>query len=228
MALVAAEALDVPLSRIDLVSGDTDTCPFAVGESGSRNTTQTGRAIIEAAENLKKQVAEKGAPSGSASLVATATPNPRLEGVTRSTFCAHFVEVEVDTEVGRATIVRYLACQDNGRIINPLTATSQVKGAVTMGMGMAFHERLLYDRRSGIPLNAGYYGARVATHMDAPTVDVTFVETDDGYGAFGSKCLGESGIIPSVAAIANAVFNATGRRITDLPITRDMLMEARA
>ena len=228
MALVAAEALDVPLSRIDLVSGDTDTCPFAVGESGSRNTTQTGRAIIEAAESLKKQVAEKGVPTGSASIVATATPNPRLEGVTRSTFCAHFVEVEVDTEVGRARIVRYLACQDNGRIINPLTATSQVKGAVTMGMGMAFHERLLYDRRSGIPLNAGYYGARVATHLDAPKVDVTFVETDDGYGAFGSKCLGESGIIPSVAAIANAVFNATGRRITDLPITRDMLMETRA
>jgi xanthine dehydrogenase YagR molybdenum-binding subunit len=228
MALVAAEALGVALADIDLVSGDTQSCPFAVGESGSRNTAQTGRAIIEAADSLKKQIAEKGRPAGDTSLVATATPNPQLQGVTRSTFCAHFAEVEVDTDLGRVRLLRYLACQDNGRIINPLTATSQVKGAVAMGLGMALHERLLYDRRSGVPLNAGYYGARVATHLDAPQVDVTFVETDDGYGAFGSKCLGESGIIPSVAAIANAVFNATGRRITEVPMAREALMEARA
>lgn len=228
MALVAAEALGVSLDDINLVSGDTESCPFAVGESGSRNTAQTGRAIIEAADNLKKQIAEKGRPSGDGPLVATATPNPQLQGVTRSTFCAHFAEVEVDTELGRVRMLRYLACQDNGRIINPLTATSQVKGAVAMGLGMALHEKLLYDRRSGVPLNTGYYGARVATHLDAPQVEVLFVETDDGYGAFGSKCLGESGIIPSVAAIANAVFNATGRRITEVPMSREALMEARA
>jgi len=228
MALVAAEALGVPLSQIDLVHGDTDTCPFGVGESGSRNTAQTGRAIIEAAEALKKQVAEKGRPSGTATLVATASPNPQLQGVTRSTFCAHFVQVEVDTEMGRVRVLRYLAVQDNGRIINPLTAISQVKGAVTMGVGMALHERLLYDRRNGIPLNTGYYGARIMTHLDAPQIEVEFVETDDGYGAFGSKCMGESGIIPSVAAIANAVFNATGRRPTDVPFSRESLMEARA
>ncbi|MGC4085341.1 MAG: xanthine dehydrogenase family protein molybdopterin-binding subunit [Vicinamibacterales bacterium] len=228
MALVAAEALDVPLSQIDLVHGDTDSCPFSVGESGSRNTAQTGRAIIDAADSLKKQIAEKGQPTGAAFLVATATPSPQLQGVTRSTFCAHFVDVEVDTEVGRVRLLRYLACQDNGRIINPLTSVSQVKGAVTMGLGMALHERLLYDSRSGVPLNTGYYGARVATHLDAPNVEVSFVETDDGYGAYGSKCMGESGIIPSVAAIANAIFNATGTRFTELPISRRALMEARA
>ena len=101
MAMVAAEALDVPLAQIDLVSGDTDSCPFAVGESGSRNTAQTGRAVIEAAENLKQQIATKGLPTGGSSLVATAAPSPTLQGVVRSTFCAHFVEVEVDTELGR-------------------------------------------------------------------------------------------------------------------------------
>ena len=79
-----------------------------------------------------------------------------------------------------------------------------------------------------MPLNTGYYGARVMTHLDAPDVDVHFVETDDGYGAYGSKCLGESGIIPSVAAIANAIFNATGRRIKELPITRDKILGAQA
>jgi xanthine dehydrogenase YagR molybdenum-binding subunit len=228
MALVAAEALGVPLSSIKLVSGDTETCPFGVGESGSRNTTHTGGAIIEAARDLQKQLAEKGAPTGDAVLRASAMPNPTAQGVTRTTFVAHFAEVDVDMALGRVRVVRYLASQDNGRIINPLTATSQVKGAVAMGLGMALHEQLLYDRRSGVPLNAGYYGARVATHLDAPDVDVHFVETDDGYGAYGAKCLGESGIIPSVAAIANAVFNATGRRIRELPITRDKILGVQA
>jgi xanthine dehydrogenase YagR molybdenum-binding subunit len=228
MALVAAEALGVRLSDIELVSGDTDRCPVSVGESGSRNTTQTGQAVIEAAEDLKKQLAQKGRPASGNALVASASPSPTLTGVVRSTFVAHFAEVEVDTEAGGVRVSQYLACQDNGRIINPLTATSNVKGAVTMGIGMALHEQLLYDRRSGVPLNAGYYGARVMTHRDAPAVDVHFIETDDGYGAFGSKCLGESGIIPSVATVANAIFNATGRRIKDLPITRDKLVEVRA
>jgi xanthine dehydrogenase YagR molybdenum-binding subunit len=228
IAMIAAEALGVPASKIAIVSGDTDRCPFGVGESGSRNTTHTGGAVIEAARDLQKQIAEKGMPTGDAVLTASATPNPTVTGVVRTTFVAHFVEVEVDVELGRVRVTKYLASQDNGRIINPLTAVSQVKGAVAMGMGMALHEQLLYDPRSGVPLNAGYYGARVLTHMDAPDVDVHFVETDDGYGAYGAKCLGESGIIPSVAAIANAIFNATGRRIKDLPITRDKILGAQA
>jgi xanthine dehydrogenase YagR molybdenum-binding subunit len=123
-------------------------------------------------------------------------------------------------------ILKYVAVHDSGRIVNPLTATSQVKGGVTMGIGMALHEELLYDRRSGTPLNAGYYGARVMTHRDAPEIEVLFVETTDAYGPFGAKTLGEPPIIPSVAAIANAIFNATGRRIKDLPITRDKLLGA--
>jgi CO/xanthine dehydrogenase Mo-binding subunit len=97
-----------------------------------------------------------------------------------------------------------------------------------MGIGMALHEELLYDRRSGLPLNAGYYGARVMTQRDAPEVEVIFVETEDAYGPFGAKTLGEPPIIPSVAAIANAIFNAIGRRIKDLPITRDKILGALA
>jgi xanthine dehydrogenase molybdenum-binding subunit len=134
----------------------------------------------------------------------------------------------VDVELGSIRVLEYLAVHDSGRIVNPLTAISQVKGGVTMGIGMALHEQLLYDSRSGVPLNAGYYGARVATHMDAPVVDVEFVETDDGLGPYGAKAIGEPPIIPSVAAIANAFFNATGRRITDLPFTRDRVLEVLA
>jgi CO/xanthine dehydrogenase Mo-binding subunit len=226
MAMLAAEELEVPLARVQVVSGDTDRCPYSVGESGSRTTSFTGYAVIEAARDLKRQLNEKGAPRGTDVLIASATPEPALKGVARYSFAAHFVEVEVDTEIGRVQILKYLAAHDSGRILNPLTAASQVKGGVTIGIGMALHEELVYDRRSGKPLNAGYYGARVPTHLDAPDIEVLFVEDDDGYGPYGAKPIGEPPIIPSVAAIGNAIFNATGVRIKDLPITRERLLGA--
>ena len=97
-----------------------------------------------------------------------------------------------------------------------------------MGIGMALHEELLYDRATGIPLNPGYYGARVMTHMDAPEIEVHFVETEDAYGPYGGKAVGEPPMIPSVAAIANAIFNATGKRIKELPMSRDKILGALA
>jgi len=228
MSMIAAEALDVPLSGVDLVWGDTDRCPFSVGESGSRTTDMTGTAVIEAARDLKKQIAEKGLPKGESALIASASPNPTSDGKVRKAFGAHFVEVEVDTELGRVRVLKYIAVHDSGRIINPLTAASQIKGGATQGIGMALHEDLFYDRRSGQPLTAGYYGARVMTHLDAPEIEVIFIESDDGYGPFGAKCIGEAGIVHAVAAIGNAVFNATGRRMKDLPISRDKILGAMA
>jgi xanthine dehydrogenase YagR molybdenum-binding subunit len=227
MALIAAEALGVPLSKVHVVWGDTDRCPYSVGESGSRTTIMTGDAVIAAARDLKKQIAEKGLPKGDDVLIASASPNPSVQGgAVRNTFGAHFVEVEVDAELGRARVLKYVAVHDCGRIMNPLTAESQIIGGATMGVGMALHEDLLYDHRSGVPLTAGYYGARVLTHRDAPDIEVIFLESDDGYGPFGAKSMGEASKVPAVAAVANAVFNATGRRIKDLPITRDKLVEA--
>jgi xanthine dehydrogenase YagR molybdenum-binding subunit len=93
-----------------------------------------------------------------------------------------------------------------------------------MGIGMALHEDLIYDRRSGSPLNPGFYGARIMTHRDAPDIEVIFVQSDDGYGPFGAKGMGEASKVPAPAAVANAVFNAIGRRIKDLPITRDKIL----
>lgn len=228
MAMIAAEALGVELAQVAIVSGDTDRCPYSIGESGSRTTNFTGFAVIEAARDLQRQIKEKGLPAGDVVLIGEATPSPTIEGAARYSFAAHFAEVEVDVELGHLRVLRYLAAHDSGRIINPLTARSQVKGGVTMGIGMALHEQLHYDPRSGIPLNAGYYGARVMTHRDAPEVDVLFVETEDAHGPYGAKPIGEPPIIPSVAAIANAFFNATGRRIKDLPLTRERILEALA
>jgi xanthine dehydrogenase YagR molybdenum-binding subunit len=225
MGLIAAEALGVPLERIEVISGDTAQCPYSVGESGSRTTTHTGYAVIEAARDLKRQLAEKGPPPAGQVVTASATTDPpQPPHAARYAFAAHFAEVEVDTELGRARVVRYVAAHDSGRIINPLTCASQVKGGAVMGIGMALHEELLYDRARGVPLNAGYYGARVMTHRDTPEVDVLFVETEDAYGPYGAKSIGEATIVPSVAAVANAIFNATGRRVKDLPITRDKLL----
>ena len=225
MGLIAAEELGVPLEKIEVISGDTALCPYSVGESGSRTTTHTGYAVIQAAKDLKRQIAEKGLPQGDQVLTASVNADPsQPKDAARYSFAAHFAEVEVDTETGHVRVIKYVAAHDSGRIINPLTCASQVKGGATMGIGMALHEELLYDRQTGVPLTAGYYGARVMTHRDTPDVEVLFVETEDAYGPFGAKSIGESTIVPSVAAIGNAIFNAIGRRVKDLPITRDKVL----
>ena len=225
MGLIAAEELGVPLEKIEVISGDTALCPYSVGESGSRTTTHTGYAVVQAAKDLKRQIAEKGLPQGSEVLTASVNADPaQPKDAARYSFAAHFAEVEVDTETGHVRVIKYVAAHDSGRIINPLTCASQVKGGATMGIGMALHEELLYDRQTGVPLTAGYYGARVMTHRDTPDVEVLFIETEDAYGPFGAKSIGESTIVPSVAAVGNAIFNAIGRRVKDLPITRDKVL----
>src|SRR5262249_24259051 len=163
MGLIAAEELGIPLSQLEVVWGDTDRCPYSVGESGSRTTIMTGYAVVEAARELKKQIAEKGMPKGDEVLIGSAAPSPTLPGNVRSRLGAHCGGVEADAEPGRARVTKYLAVHDCGRIINPLTARSQIKGGAQQGIGMALHEDLLYDRRSGVPLTPGYYGARIST-----------------------------------------------------------------
>ena len=228
MALIAAEELGVPLSQVEVVWGDTDLCPYSVGESGSRTTTQTGYAVVQAALDLKSQIAEKGMPRGDDVLIASATPTPSTQGMRRMCFGAHFVEVEADVQLGHVRITKYVAVHESGRILNPLPAKDQIRGAALQGVGQALHEDLLYDPRNGHPLTAGYYGARHLTHMDVPEIEVTFIETDDGFGPYGAKTVGEAGIIMGPAAVANAVFNTIGHRMKDLPITREKILGALA
>lgn len=228
MGMIAAEELGVPLSRLQVVSGDTDRCPYSVGESGSRTTMMTGWAVVEAARDLKGQIARQGMPRGNDVLIASATPNPGTDGKIRQCFAAHFAEVEVDTRLGTTRVTRYVAVHESGRLINPQTARDQIRGATIQGIGQALLENTVYDRASGYPLTSGFYGGRLATHLDVPDIEVTFIEVDDGYGPFGAKTAGEAGIILSPAAVANAVSNAIGRRMTDLPITRDRILEVMA
>jgi xanthine dehydrogenase molybdenum-binding subunit len=224
MGMIAAEALGVPLSQVEVVAGDTDRCPYSVGESGSRTTIMTGMAVVEAVKELQHQMASQGLPTGDDVFIASATPSPTTDGKMRQCFGAHFVEVEVDTRLGTIRITKYVAVHESGRIINPQTARDQIRGAVIQGIGQTLHEDLLYDPASGQPLTIGYYRARHLTHLDVPHIDVSFIEVDDGYGPFGAKTVGESGIILAPAAVANAIFNATGKRMTSLPITRDKIL----
>jgi len=228
MGMIAAEELGIPLSQLDVVSGDTDRCPYSVGESGSRTTIMTGYAVVEAARELKRQIAQQGMPGGDQVLIGSATPSPTTDGKIRQCFAAHFVEVEVDTELGNTRITKYVAVHESGRLINPQTALDQIRGATIQGIGQALHENTLYDSNTGYPLTSGYYSGRLATHADVPDIEVTFIEVDDGYGPFGAKTAGEAGIILSPAAVANAVSNAIGRRMKELPITRDRVLEVLA
>ena len=228
MAMIAAEELGVELNQIEVVWGDTDRCPYSVGESGSRTTTMTGYAVVQAAIDLKNQIATQGLPDGDAVLIASATPTPSTQGRRRMCFGAHFVEGEADVELGHLKITKYVTVHESGRILNPLPARDQIRGAAIQGIGQALHEDLLYDSRNGHPLTAGYYGARHLTHVDVPEIEVTFIETDDGYGPYGAKTVGEAGIILAPAAVANAIFNAIGVRMKALPITRQKILEALA
>src|SRR5262249_13876622 len=162
-------------------------CPPSIGESGGRTTVFTGTAVIEAVRDLKRQIAEKGMPKDKAVLTGTATPQPVLKGATRFMFVAYFAEVEVYVETVRLRITRFVSAHDSGPIINPITAASQVQGGTLQGISMALHEQLLYDTKTGLPLTAGYYGSRIITHLDAPEVEVLFVETEDPYAPYGAK-----------------------------------------
>lgn len=169
---------------------------------------------------------EKAAGKAPEAIYGKAVTNPHHEGVESAAYGAHFAEVEVDVETGQVKVINYVAAHDSGRIINRLTASSQIIGGVTMGMGMALAEELRLDPLTGKPLNPNYHGAKLMTHQDVPKIRPIIVEAIDPYGPYGAKALGEAPIVPSVAAIANAIFNATGARVKELPITPDKILQA--
>ena len=259
MAIIAAEALGIPLTQIQLTNGDTDVTPYSVGESGSRTTAFTGPAVVAAADDVRKQIfvlagkefklapeeldlrdgqvfakadPAKKIPLGrivkdSGDLIGRATTNQNFpKELQGKSFSAHFAEVEVDSWTGHVNITRYVAAHDSGTIVNRLTAESQIKGGVVQGIGMALTEELLIDKVTAIPINPNYRDAKVPTHLETPDVEVIFVENYDPYGVFGGKVVGEPPITAAVATIANAIFNATGRRFKELPITPDKILQA--
>ncbi|WP_236609628.1 molybdopterin cofactor-binding domain-containing protein, partial [Xanthomonas citri] len=142
-----------------------------------------------------------------------------------STFGAHFVEVGVDIATAEVRIRRMLAVCAAGRILNPKSARSQVIGGMTMGAGAALMEELAVDKRLGFFVNHDLAGYEVPVHADIPHQEVVFLEENDPLSSpMKAKGVGELGICGVAAAIANAVYNATGVRVRDYPVTLDKLL----
>jgi xanthine dehydrogenase YagR molybdenum-binding subunit len=145
--------------------------------------------------------------------------------VSKHSYGAHFAEVTWQPEIARLRVARVVSVIDAGRILNPLAARNQIEGAVVMGVGMALLEETDYDPRNGAPVNASLADYLVATHADAPTMDVHFVEyPDTSLNELGARGVGEIGLAGTAAAITNAVYHATGVRARDLPLRLEQLM----
>jgi len=140
------------------------------------------------------------------------------------TFGAHAVEVEVDTETGAVTVVRHVACHDVGRAINPQSVEGQIQGGAVMGLGYGLMEEVLLDR--GVNLSTNFAGYLIPTALDVPDVEALLIESGEGKGPYGARGIGEPPIGPPAAAIANAVEDAVGVRITELPITPERVARA--
>ena len=154
-------------------------------------------------------------------------PNP--DKYSLKTFGAQFAEVEVDLRTGDVFVQHIVAVHDIGRIVNPLTAASQVEGGIIQGLGFALTEERVLDRPTGRVLNANLEGYKIPTIRDVPKITVRFIDVADRRANnLGSKGLGEPPIIPTPAAIANAVANAIGVRVRTTPITPARVLEALA
>jgi xanthine dehydrogenase molybdenum-binding subunit len=139
-------------------------------------------------------------------------------------FAAQAVEVEVDTETGEVKVLKIAAAHDVGRAINPLAVEGQIHGGVSMGLGYGLHEELVVQE--GQVLNPNFADYSLPTALDMPEIDCIIVETDDPAGPFGAKGMAEPACIPTAPAIANAVYDAVGVRIRDLPITAEKVLRA--
>jgi xanthine dehydrogenase molybdenum-binding subunit len=138
---------------------------------------------------------------------------------------ATFAEVEVDMETGRIEVTEIYNVHDSGVIINPLLAEGQVHGGVSMGLGYGLSEQMLFDPKTGAPLNNNFLDYKLQTIMDTPDIGADFVEIPDPAGSVGQKSLGENTTITPAPALRNAVLNATGLEINKIPLTPQRVFE---
>jgi xanthine dehydrogenase YagR molybdenum-binding subunit len=218
---IAADALKVDAARVSVEIGDSDL-PQAMLAGGSMGTASWGTAILGACERLRELLADGGA-GGTESVVEahydTAADIEAEAELSRHAFGAQFFEVRVDVDSGEVHVVRGLGVFAAGRIVNPVTARSQFLGGMTMGIGMALHEQSILDVEFGDYLNHDLAGYHVPACADIEGLEAIWVdEADDRVNSLGAKGIGEIGIVGTAAAVANAVYHATGVRVRELPI----------
>lgn len=157
-----------------------------------------------------------------------AAPTPtEIMKYSMHSYGAQFCEIRVNEVTGEVRVSRWLGSFDTGRILNPKTAASQFRGGIVMGLGLALTEESLFDERSGRFMNPSLAEYHVPVHLDVPAIDVIWTDIPDPHTPLGLHGVGEIGITGVAAAIANAIYNATGKRIRDLPITLDKVLAAR-
>ncbi|MFC8872854.1 xanthine dehydrogenase family protein molybdopterin-binding subunit [Streptomyces sp. NPDC057148] len=227
LTLVAADALEVTPERVRVRIGDSDFGPAMIA-GGSMGTRSWAWAITEAARELRERLALGAAvpPEGITVRSDTTAALGALAQKERHSYGAQFAEVAVDTATGEVRVRRMLGIFAAGRIVNPLTARNQLVGGMIWGVSMALHEEAVRDRATGglyAPDLAGYH---VATHADVGDIDADWVDDHDPDDPVGIKGVGEIGIVGAAAAVANAVWHATGVRHRSLPIRPDRVVSA--
>jgi xanthine dehydrogenase YagR molybdenum-binding subunit len=251
IAQTAAEMLGVPLDQVSVKLGDS-SFPVSCGSGGQWGGNNATSGVYAACVKLRELIAQKAGfegdgvefadgevrHGGKRMTLAKAAGDEGLmaedkieygdldKKYQQSTFGAHFVEVGVDSFTGETRVRRMLAVCAAGRILNPKTARSQVIGAMTMGVGAALMEELAVDARHGFFVNHDLAGYEVPVHADIPNQEVVFLdETDPISSPMKAKGVAELGICGVAAAVANAIYNATGVRVRDYPIRLDKLLD---
>jgi xanthine dehydrogenase YagR molybdenum-binding subunit len=251
IAQTAAEMMGLPLDKVVVHLGDSDF-PVSAGSGGQFGANNSTAGVYAACVKLREAIAQKlgfnspdvtfadgmvragnlvvplaeAAGEGGLSAEDAIEYGDLDKTYQQSTFGAHFVEVGVDAATAEIRLRRMLAVCAAGRILNPKSARSQVIGAMTMGAGAALMEELVVDKRRGFFVNHDLAGYEVPVHADIPHQDVIFLdETDPISSPMKAKGVGELGICGVGAAVANAIYNATGIRVRDYPITLDKLID---
>ncbi|WP_342239269.1 aldehyde oxidoreductase molybdenum-binding subunit PaoC [Inquilinus sp. OTU3971] len=247
LAQTAAEMMGMPLDAVTVRLGNS-AFPVSAGSGGQWGANNSTAGLYAACVELREAVAVRlgfdikdaefagGKVSSGNRSVAMAEaaklgPLTAEDGITygdldkdfvQATFAAHFAEIAVDSFTGETRVRRMLAVVDSGRILNPITARSQVIGAMTMGVGAALMEALGVDPRYGYFVNHDLGGYEVPVHGDIPHQEVIFLDHPDNKSSpMKAKGIGEIGLCGVAAAVANAIYNATGVRVRDYPITLD-------
>ena len=248
---MVAEELTLNTSDVQIILETTANMPFSAGSGGSRVTLSAGKAVVAAAVDLRQKLVEAASPlldapedqvslqngllmaagrsvtiaevlaaTGSESLTGEAHQTPEAPDLT--SFCTQIAEVHVDPETGEITVKKIISAHDIGAILNPLNHQGQIEGGMIQGLGYALMEEL--ELEDGHISNLSFGDYKIPTAADIPTMETVLIQGDVGPAPYESKGIGESSNIPVAGAIANAVFDAVGVRITDLPVTADKVL----
>ena len=241
MAQIAAEELGIPLDHGTVSIGDSARGPYAAISAGSSTTPSMGPAVRAAAADARQQIEEiaeqRGTPDASlaeivsvlesSQILGKGARGPNPAGMQVLTFGVQVAEVAVDVETGEVWVDRIAAIHDVGRVINPLGASSQIEGGIIQGIGHTLSEERLMDPATGRILTTTLDSYKLPTIADVPEIVSELIDVPDAHLTnLGSKGLGEPPIVPTAAAIANAIRDATGANVRQLPISREEMLRA--